>query len=82
MSLEEANDELLEANAALGWQMGRPSFHHERNVWVQYAFDAKERPRPGKPRKRDWETEAPTQELCIRSTAYCLREIAAGRVPE
>jgi dihydrofolate reductase len=53
-----------------------------RNVWVQHAFDATERPRPSKPRKRQWETETPAQELCIGSMAYCLPEIAAGRVPK
>jgi len=81
VTLEDADAELLVATPR-GWQVGRPSFHEERNVWVQYAFDATERPRPGKPRKRDWKTEAPTQELCIRSMARCLREIAAGRVPK
>jgi len=81
MTLEEADAELLGATPP-GWYVGRPSYHHERNVWIKYAFDATERPRQGKPRKRDWETEAPTQELCIRSMAYCLREIAAGRLPK
>lgn len=72
---EEAYDELIAATPP-GWYVGRPSFHHERNVWIQYAWDTTERPRPGKPRRREWETEAPTQETCIRSMAYALREIA------
>lgn len=80
MTLEEADAELLEA-VPPGWFVGRPTFHEERGVWVQYAFDTTERPRPGKPRTRDWETEAPTQERCIKSMAYSLREIATGRVP-
>lgn len=80
MTLEEPDAELLSATPP-GWFVSRPSHHHERNVWVQSAFDVTEQPRPGKPRQRDWETEAPTQELCIRSMAYCLREIRAERVP-
>jgi hypothetical protein len=65
VTLEDADAELLAATPT-GWFVGRPTFHEKRNVWVQYAFDTRERPRPGKPRKRDWETEAPTQELFIR----------------
>jgi hypothetical protein len=36
MSLEDADAELIAATPR-GWQVGRPSFHEERNVWVQYA---------------------------------------------
>ena len=81
MTLEEADAELLKFTPNR-WFVGRPSMYHERNVWVQYAFDATERPKPGRPRTRDWTTVGPTQELCIRTMAYCLREIAAGRVPK
>lgn len=81
MTLEQADAELL-GTTPRGWFVGRPSFHEERNIWVQYAFDTTERPRAGRRRQRDWETEAPTQELCIRSMAHCLRELAAGRVPK
>lgn len=80
MTLEDANAELLAARPK-GWYIGGPQFHDERRVWVQYARDTTERPRRGKPRNRDWETEAPTQQICIRSMAYVLREMAAGRVP-
>jgi len=78
MTIADADAELLAATPT-GWQVGRPSFHEERRVWVQYAWDTTERPRPGKPRKRDWETEAPTKELCIRSMAYCLRGLPQER---
>lgn len=81
MSLEHADAELLDA-VPHGWFVGRPTFHEERNTWVQFAFDASERPRPGKARQRQWETEALTEEACVRSMAYCLRELAAGRVPK
>jgi hypothetical protein len=77
MSIQEADAELLDATPK-GWQVGKASFHHEPNVWTLYAWDSSERPRQGKPRSRHWETEAPTQEPCIRSMAYCLRQIAAG----
>lgn len=68
MSLDDACDELREATPP-HWEVGRPFFHDERKVWVQYAWDTTERPRPGRPRQRDWETEGPTEEQCIRSMA-------------
>lgn len=79
--LDDAWDELRAATPT-GWWVGRPSFHDERGVWVQYAWDTTEHPRPGKPRSRDWETEAPTEEQCVSSMADCLREIGEGRVPK
>jgi hypothetical protein len=86
VTLEDADAELLEANATLRWQVGRPTYHHERDEWQMVAFDPKERPKPGKPRQRIWTTIwttiGPTEELCVRNMAYCLREIVAGRVPK
>jgi hypothetical protein len=78
---EDANDELLEANATLRWHVGRPMFHDERNEWQIYAFDPKEVPKVGW-RQREWTAVGPTEERCIRTMAYCLREIGAGRVPK
>jgi hypothetical protein len=34
VTIEDADAELLAATPP-GWFVGRPSFHHERNVWVQ-----------------------------------------------
>ena len=81
MPYEEANDDLLEANATLRWSIGRPSYHRERDEWQIYAFYPNERPKVGR-RQREWATVTPTEERVIRSMAYCLREIAAGRVPK
>jgi hypothetical protein len=79
---QEGNDELLEANEALLWQVGPPTYHDERDEWQRVAWDPRERPRPGKPRQRMWTTIGPTEEQVIRSMAFSLREIAAGRVPK
>lgn len=46
-----------------------------------YAFDPSERPVQGT-RKREWIAVGPTEERVIWYMAYCLREIAAGRVPK
>jgi hypothetical protein len=77
---DEAYDELLAATPP-GWYVGKPSFHDERHEWVMYAFDPSERAVEGR-RKREWTAIAPTEEGVIRSMAYCMREIAAGRVPK
>jgi hypothetical protein len=45
---DEADAELLAATPP-GWYIGRPSFHEERNVWVQYASDTTKRTRRGGP---------------------------------
>jgi hypothetical protein len=79
VTIEDAGDELLAATPP-GWYIGRPMFHDERNEWQMYAFDPAERPVMGH-RKREWTTVHPTEEGVIRSMAYCLREISAGRVP-
>jgi hypothetical protein len=36
-----------------GWYVGRPSEHPERNEWVMFAFDTRERPVMGK-RAGEW----------------------------
>lgn len=77
---DEAYDELLAA-APPGWYVGKPSYHDERAEWVLYAFDPRERAKNGL-RKREWTAVGQTEEQVIRSMAYCLREIAAGRVPQ
>ena len=78
---DEADAELPEGRATLRWSIGRPSYHHERDEWQMYAFDPKERPKVGR-RQREWTTVTPTEERVIRLMGYCLREIAAGRVPK
>ena len=78
--LAAAWDEVHAANT-MGWQVGRPYFHDELDTWEQYAFDPKERPKVGK-RSREWTAIGPTEVECVRETAYCLRELAAGRWPK
>ncbi len=46
MSLRDAWHGLHAATPA-GWYVGRPSYHDERQQWVQYAFDPSERPKVG-----------------------------------
>ncbi|HVM29561.1 MAG TPA: hypothetical protein VM305_02145 [Candidatus Limnocylindrales bacterium] len=72
-------DELTAATPP-GWQIGRPSYHHERDEWLLYAFDPAERPVVGR-RSREWQAVAPTEEGVIREMARCLREIGKGRWP-
>lgn len=79
--LVAAWDEVHAANEQLGWQVGRPYFHDERGTWEQYTFDPKERPKVGK-RSREWTAIGPTEVDCVRTMAYCLRELAAGRWPK
>lgn len=76
----DAYDELLAATPP-GWYVGRPMFHNERNEWQMYAFDPSERPVMGH-RKREWTAVAQIEDAVVREMARCLREIAAGRVPE
>ena len=46
--------ELHDANAALGWFVGRPACEPRLSVpWSMYAFDPKERPKVGH-RSREW----------------------------
>lgn len=73
-------DELLAATPP-GWFVGRPAYNDQQQTWEVYAFDQNERAKNGL-RKREWTAEGPTEEQCIRNMAYCLREIAAGRVPK
>jgi hypothetical protein len=77
---DEAWDELLAATPA-GWFVGRPSFHHERDEWAMFAFDPRERPRNGR-RRHEWTAVGQTEEHVIRSMAYCLRELSAGKAPK
>jgi hypothetical protein len=70
MTLEDAWD-ALHAAAPRGWYVGRPSFHHERNEWLLYAFDPAEIAHVGI-RKREWTAIAATedggpQRTCHRS---------------
>jgi hypothetical protein len=52
--LEPAWIELHDANAALGWFVGRPAYEPRRRVpWSMYAFDPKETPKVGR-RSREW----------------------------
>jgi hypothetical protein len=46
-----------------------------------FAFDTRERAIEGK-RTGEWKTVAPTELDVVRSMAYCLRELAAGRWPK
>lgn len=63
-----------------GWTIGRPSFHPERDEWLQCAFDPSERPKVGL-RSREWTAVHPTQIGVVREMARCPREIRAGRPP-
>jgi hypothetical protein len=80
-------DELERAWAAVhaatpeGWYVGRPSEHPERREWVMFAFDTRERAIEGK-REGEWTTVAPSELEVLRSMAYCLRELRAGRWPK
>ena len=82
-----SSDELEAAWAAVheatpeGWYVGRPSEHPERREWVMFAFDTRERAVEGK-RSGEWTTVAPTELEVVRSMAYCLRELKAGRLPK
>lgn len=64
-----------------GWVVGSASHHDERHEWLLDAFDPSERPRIGV-RSREWIAVAPTEERVVWEMARCLRELAAGRVPE
>jgi hypothetical protein len=80
--LEAAWVELHEANAALGWFVGKPAYEPRLAVpWSQYAFDPKERPKVGH-RTREFTAIGPTEAHCVREMARCLREISEGRVPK
>ncbi len=78
--LEDTRDAVHAATPA-GWYVGRPSYHDERREWVMYAYDPSERPRVGL-RRRERTAVAATEEGAVLEMARCLREIAAGRVPQ
>ena len=65
----------------MGWQVGRPYRHDERGYWEQYAFDPSERASTVK-RPREWIAVAPTEVMCVREMARCLRELREGRWPK
>jgi len=77
--LEAARDAIHDATPA-GWYVGRPSYHDERDEWVQYVFDPAERPKVAL-RSREWTAVAPTEEAVVREMARCLRELGEGRAP-
>jgi hypothetical protein len=77
---DDSNNELLAATPP-GWYVGKPMYHDERNECQTYAFDPSERLKVGR-RDRQWTATGSTEERCLRTVAYCLPEIAAGRVPE
>lgn len=78
--LEGAWNALL-AVLPLGWYVGKPSYHDERNEWLLHAFDPSERAVVGV-RSREWTAVASTDEGVVLEMARCLREIAAGRAPK
>ncbi len=51
--LESAWDDVHAANT-MGWQVGRPYFHNERQCWEHYAFDPTERGNSDGNRSREW----------------------------
>lgn len=75
---EVAWDEVRAANT-LGWRVGRPYYNDERRTWEQYTFDPTERSEGA--RSREWVALGPTEVGCVRSMAYCLRELGVGRWP-
>jgi hypothetical protein len=76
---EAAWDEVHAANT-LGWQVGRPYLHDERDRWEQYAFDPWERPSGGM-RSREWIAVGTTEVGCLSEMARCLQELREGRWP-
>ena len=57
--LETAWDALL-AVLPIGWYVGQPSYHVERDEWLLYAFVPSERPVVGV-RSREWTAIASTE---------------------
>ncbi len=43
MSELDAAWEAVHAALPVGWYVGRPSYHDERDEWLQYAFHPSER---------------------------------------
>jgi hypothetical protein len=78
--LEAAWDAIHAAKPA-GWHVGRPVHDEHRRVWVQYAFDPRERARHGH-RSREWTAEARAELEVLREMGRCLALISEGRVPE
>lgn len=62
----------LHAALPPGWQVGRPSLHHEDRCWHLYAWDPSERPRVGK-RSRELRATGETEAVCVRAMARALR---------
>ena len=60
---------------------GRPVEHPERQEWLMYAFDPRERAVAGA-RRREWTAIAETELDVVREMARCLRVIAEGSVPK
>ena len=52
----------------LGWYVGRPSYHLERNEWAMYAFDPAERPVVGV-RSPDWTAKTSTELSVVGETS-------------
>jgi hypothetical protein len=78
VDLEAAWDELHEANAALGWFVGRPAFEPRRAVpWSMFCADL--RRGTGRP---EWTFTAMTEVECVREMARFLRDFREGRVPQ
>ncbi len=78
--LETAWDEVHAANS-MGWQVGRPYLHDERDCWELDALDPSELPSGGK-RSREWIAVGPTELASVREMARCLRELREGRWPK
>jgi hypothetical protein len=68
-------------NTLVGWYVGRPMEHPERNEWSQFAFDTTETPVVGK-RSREWTAVGPTELRCVQEMARCLGELREGRWPQ
>ena len=68
-------------NTPEGWYVGRPGYEERYDQWSMYAFDPSEKAVVGK-RSREWTTVGETEVGCVRSMAYCLGELKAGRWPK
>jgi hypothetical protein len=74
--LEQAWD-ALQAATPVGWYVGRPSYHLERDEWLLYAFDPSERAVVGV-RSREWTAIGSTELGVVREMARCLALIREG----
>ena len=73
----EATWDALHAVLPIGWYVGRPSYHFERDEWLLYAFDPSERAVVGVP-SREWTAAASTEVGVVREMARCLGEMGEG----